>query len=207
MLLSKISNLKYFVDFLKSYFLGFIRSFRLFNDHVIVKPKISFLVWVLGYTFWMAVFVPSEAYSLSLTGVKEGFEAGQSFHVHEYQSTEKFVDFIGCSGAFYPDIVSQIQDCAQKDVSKLRGGSIPFLQVDQAKRCFDSLPRKIAGYSSADNSTNKSTNNGGLNSSVHNDSTTPLTLLLAMVVFLVTFFSTLRLIEWLIWRFFPPYKT
>jgi hypothetical protein len=46
--------------------------------------------------------------------------------VFKNQSAEKFVYFIGCSGAFYPDIVSQVQDRAQKDVSKLGGGFIKF---------------------------------------------------------------------------------
>ena len=126
MLLFKISEFEYFTNFLKGSFLCFIHSFRFFNLSIIDKSKISFFIWALGYTLWMTVFIPSPVYSLSVFDIKEWFKTGQSLHMFENQSSEEFIYFIGCSGAFYSDIVSQIQDCAQKGVSKSSGGFIKF---------------------------------------------------------------------------------
>jgi hypothetical protein len=47
----------------------------------------------------------------------------------EYQSAEKFIDFIGCSSAFYPDVIFQEQDRPQEGILELGGGFIEFSDI------------------------------------------------------------------------------
>ena len=125
-------NFKYLIDFFKGYILSFRSSFRIFNAHVVNKSKVSFFTFVLGCSFWMAIFIPSTVHSFSFYVVKEGFKSSQGFHVLDYCSVEKFINSIGCSSSPYSDIVSQIQNFTHKSVSELGCGFVEFFPSSPA---------------------------------------------------------------------------
>lgn len=112
------------MNFLKGHLLGFIRSFRLLNFHVFIKPKISFFVWVLGYAVWMTVFIPNVVYGYPICGGKIAFENLKGFQMTEVASPQKLSQLVGTIKATDISVMFQKGCFGEKSVAEKTGGMI-----------------------------------------------------------------------------------
>ena len=198
-----LTKLKDFLNSLKSkLFALFSNSFSLGRFiRILLKIKLIQFVWIA------AILLKCLIYMYPLFGAQVGLEDLNSFQMAvDVTEPQKLAKVVATSKVSDISVVSQKSDFGEKSISEFSRSFIEILQTDQLERCFDSSSGKIVGYSSADNSTNKSTNNGGLNSNIHDDLITS-PILVGLAAFVVAFLFSMWLVDWLIWRFFPPYKT